>query len=514
MRISITLLLSAILFTFLFYDQALGLNLMIYEISILLYLGYEGAIQFKNRKHLIGLLAVVLSCAMTIIHHSTLSFVIHFLIGFLYVGSLSSPEIRSIPYVWANSISSFFITPGYLPGVLFNKKETEVRKKSGTWKMVKFLIIPMLIIIVFIMIYSGSNPEFGAFFSWLSDWIGKTLENILKYIEPYALGVFVFGILIGGFILIRRKDQWASTKDELSSDELKRRKKTTQNRRFKPLALLNEYRSAVFLFVSLNALLLLLNVMDINHVWINFKWEGQYLKEYVHQGTYLLIVSILISISLVLFYFRGNMNFLSKNKFLRKLTYVWILQNAFLAISVGLRNWYYISYYALAYKRIAVVFFLLLTLFALFTVYLKVKNVRSPYYLIRTNSFALMLILLLSSFFNWDRIIAKYNFSKAEKSFVHLNYLATLSDTALPYLDHPIEEVKEMDSDQMKSFNPYSSIGSSSSFSLYRNLYMSPEDYIEVINSRKKEFIQRWKKKSWLEWNVAEQKAFDELVKS
>lgn len=125
-----------------------------------------------------------------------------------------------------------------------------------------------------------------------------------------------------------------------------------------------------------------------------------------------------------------------------------------------------------------------------------------------------MLILLLSSFFNWDRIIAKYNFSKAEKSFVHLNYLATLSDTALPYLDHPIEEVKEMDSDQMKSFNPYSSIGSSSSFSLYRNLYMSPEDYIEVINSRKKEFIQRWKKKSWLEWNVAEQKAFDELVKS
>ena len=53
MRISITLLLSAILFTFLFYDQALGLNLMIYEISILLYLGYEGAIQFKNRKHLI-----------------------------------------------------------------------------------------------------------------------------------------------------------------------------------------------------------------------------------------------------------------------------------------------------------------------------------------------------------------------------------------------------------------------------------------------------------------------------
>jgi hypothetical protein len=512
-RPSFLLLISAAIFTWLFYDRSLGVNLLIYEISILLYLGYEGAIQLKNQRHLIGLLAVVLSCAMTILHHSTLSYVIHFLICFLYVGALSSPEIRSLPYIWANSISSFFITPGYLPGVLFNKKNEQNKKRSGLWRILKLFIIPMLIIIVFIMIYSGSNPEFGAFFTWLSYWIENLLENILRYIEPYALGVFLFGLLISGFILIRRKDIWAVTKDANGNDELLRKRKNT-NRKFKFLGLLNEYRSSVFLFVSLNALLLLLNIMDINHVWFNFKWEGQYLKEYVHQGTYLLIISILISIVLVLFYFRRNLNFYSKNKLLKQLTYVWLVQNAFLVVSVGLRNWYYISYYALAYKRIAVVFFLLLVLLALYTVFMKVKTVRSTYYLVRTNTYALMFILLIASCFNWDRIIAQYNFSKADRSFVHLNYLATLSDTALPYLDHPLETLKEMDNQQIQKFNPYSSMGSSGSFSLYRNLYMTPQDYVDVIQSRKESFKKKWEAKNWLEWNYAEHNAYHELSKN
>ena len=70
--------------------------------------------------------------------------------------------------------------------------------------------------------------------------------------------------------------------------------------------------------------------MDINHVWLNFQWDGQFLKEFVHDGTYILIINIIISILLVLYFFKANLNFFKKNKILKTLTYIWVGQNFFL----------------------------------------------------------------------------------------------------------------------------------------------------------------------------------------
>jgi len=103
--------------------------------------------------------------------------------------------------------------------------------------------------------------------------------------------------------------------DNQGSDFLKRRKRRGIIG-FKTMGLLNEYRTAVFLFVILNLLLLIVNSIDIYWVWFNFEWNGQYLKQFVHEGTYLLIFSILLSLILTLYFFRGNLNFLKKNRWL------------------------------------------------------------------------------------------------------------------------------------------------------------------------------------------------------
>jgi hypothetical protein len=63
----------------------------------------------------------------------------------------------------------------------------------------------------------------------------------------------------------------------------------------------NEYKAGIVLLIALNALLLFVNIIDIKWVWIGFEFEGQYLKEFVHKGTYLLILSIIISIGIVLY---------------------------------------------------------------------------------------------------------------------------------------------------------------------------------------------------------------------
>jgi len=132
---------------------------------------------------------------------------------------------------------------------------------------------------------------------------------------------------------------------------------------------------------------------------------------------------------------KGKINYLNSNKALRYLAYAWLAQNAILTISVGIRNFWYINFFSLAYLRIGVMFFLLLTLYSIYTVFVKIKDRKTTYFLFRKNSLAAYILLIVMAFFNWDIIIAKYNFNHSETAFVHFDFLANLSHNALPYLE-------------------------------------------------------------------------------
>ena len=186
------------------------------------------------------------------------------------------------------------------------------------------------------------------------------------------------GLLSSNYIFFRNTDQHLENKDKAANDFLQRIRKRV-SRQLNLNSLTNELKAAIFLLAILNIIILILNVIDIYWVWFNFSWDGALLKQFVHEGTYLLILSIIISIIIVLYYFRGNLNFYKNNIWLKRLSYAWIMQNAILAISVGIRNYWYIYYYSLAYKRIAVIVFLILTLYGLYTVYQKVKDKKSAF---------------------------------------------------------------------------------------------------------------------------------------
>jgi len=262
----------------------------------------------------------------------------------------------------------------------------------------------------------------------------------------------------------------------------------------------NEFRAAIFLFSCLNLILLLVNLIDINWVWFNFEWSGQYLKQFVHEGTWLLIASIIISMVLVLFFFRGNLNFFTRNKPLKYLCYAWLIQNCILAISVGIRNIYYIQHFALAYKRIGVLVFLALVLFGLITILYKIMNKKSAFFTTRVNALALYIVLLIMSLFNWDNIIARYNFSHYQTAFVHLDFLSELSDKALPDLVKTEDELAALSASQEALFH-------------FDYQYMKPKQYAGIINSRIETFKHKWEEKSWLSWNYAEHVAYRQVTR-
>jgi hypothetical protein len=130
----------------------------------------------------------------------------------------------------------------------------------------------------------------------------------------------------------------------------------------------------------------------------------------------------------------------------------------------------------------------------------KVNRRKSSFYLFKSNSLALYVVLVVSSIINWDTLIAKYNFKHSDRSFLHLDYLSTLSDKSLPYLDKPLSELSRIDTIQKAKFP-------------FEQKFMTPEKYHQIIEGRKIAFKKEWQSKSFLSWNLSEYLAYKKLNK-
>lgn len=484
---------SAVIFTLLFYNNALGLNLLIYEVAVFTALVATGQFRPGNINGYTISILYFISAFGTVISHSLFAYVINFILFGVFIGFTAYPYARSfitsLNIAIANTLNA---------QTAFVRHLAQERLKGGRlfgfiWQL-RITVIPLIIITVFVLLYKLSNPVFNNLVNTSIDYIDVYLYNLLHNIDAAIIAVFCAGLVINIFIWFKQGNEKLILIDKNAPLVLLRQR---SRKVFSgvPIALKNEYKAAVFLLATLNIVILILNIIDIKWIWFRSTWEKHYLMQFVHEGTYLLILSILISVAIVLYYFRRNLNFYSNNKLLKILSYAWLAQNAVMVVSVAIRNYRYIEYFALAYKRIGVFIFLLLVLYGLYTVFIKVKYRKTAFYLFTTNAKALLILLVLASVLNWDVLIAKYNFSHADKASIHLNFMASLSDNALHELDRPLQEVERMNIFDKGEYR----------------YYLNAQEYCNHIDFRKTRFKAKWEKKNWLEWNWGEYVAYKEL---
>lgn len=489
--------LSAVVLTFLFYKQGIGLNLLIFEVLFISWLYFSKQLTFSNKLEKLTLTGLLLTGIFTVVTYSTYVYVVHFLAVFLFIGVLNFKKIRSLFNAFASSFISLFTSQIEFAQQFFGRSIGGVKAGKVLWRS-RIFIIPVLIVLIFLTIYSFSNPIFGDYLGAFGEILQNGVTFLYENINLYLVFTFIFCTAISIFLLFRITVPSVVKHEQNATQDL-RRNKTKRRRFFKISALKSEYKAGIFLLVTLNLLILFLNIFDIYLVWFNFEWDGETLKQFVHEGTYLLIISILISIAVVLYFFRGNLNFYKNNTWLKYLAYAWIAQNAVLALSVAIRNFWYINYFALAYKRIGVILFLLLVLYGLFTVFRKIQHTKTSFYLFQKNTLALYLLLVVSSMVNWDSVIAKYNFAHADSAYLHLEYLSTLSDKALPHLAKTKQELDATYNFQQQKYP-------------YPYFTMNHEEYLRKITSRNAAFARKWANKNFLSWNLAEYVAHKKLT--
>ena len=501
-KIFIILAFLTVIFNFFFWKEKLGLNLFIF--TALLTAGVYVLNSSANKKIISLLIAVFYSSAMVLYINSGLSIFACIVSVIILTGFIHQPQLRSILSAFFTSMSSCVLFPyNVLEEIRLAKNKYKYVSKS--LKIARIGVIPIVFFFVFYGIYAYANPIFNSYSNSFWDSINNFLKQILIDYPPERFLFILFGLFIATGVLFNRNIRVflridLSYLNTLMRDNYRKLISRTDEHnetgkrvkgyfRFKMTSLKTEYKIGVILLILVNFLLLILNIIDISFVWIGFDSSRvENLAYFVHEGTYYLIFSIVLSMAILLYFFRGNLNFYSKSKLLRYSAYFWILQNAVMAISVALRNYYYIEYYyALSYKRIGVFIFLALTFTGLVTMFIKIYGRKTAFYLVKVNSLAVFIVMLAMGSMNWDENIAKFNLSNPNKDSIDLDYLLNLSDASLPVLYQNKDIFKK---------------------TIWRDESFRDEYYVGLyrLEERIKLFSDKHQKYSWLSWNYSDMK--------
>ncbi|MGG9971251.1 DUF4173 domain-containing protein [Ferruginibacter sp. SUN002] len=496
---------GAVLFNCIFWQEKLALNTVLFAAFILtsVFYLYPGTFSKPLTKWLLA--ANIITLAAVIIHNTVLS-KLAFCTTLLLVVIFAEYLHRSVWYAAASAIANFLMM---LPSFFNNIQSMKQGgfKLRGSGKFFRFLIIPLILTFAFFLMYNFANVVFQNLMNDVGMAIQHFFARFFTWFSWQRFGFLLVGLFVTGGLLLKSDIGYFSTADISQKNDLYRKKndlkKWKETHWFELLsifmgrfangvmALRNENITGIISLVLLNILLLFINCIDIMYVWFGFTYNNNInLSEYVHEGAGMLIFSIMVAMVLLLFFFRGNLNFYKKNKWLRYGAYAWLFQNAILVISVLFRDYYYIAHMGLAYKRIGVLVFLLLVLVGLITVFIKIQQHKTSYYLLRVNAWFAILILVVSSCFHWDEMIAKYNLARKGTVQLDVKFLLSLSDKTLPLIEKNVGVLQQ-------ALTPIK--GGEGEY-----LYRSPLDPKQVFENRKKDFLQDQNTYSWLSWNMSD----------
>ena len=442
--LSITSLLLLLIYNYFFWNEKPGINFGIFSTLLAVSLALARPEIIYRTNWWFAVMCVILTGIGVTLFNSGLSIAMHFfsclvMIVFSWPSNVKSPAIAIFNFFAGafNQVLAFFLN-----GIKFISKT-----KSGRTILYYFKIViaPLVIMGIYLLLYSGSSNTFASYFNGFFTTIGELIESFFENVSAPWLVFLLGGMTLIALALktppaIRALNYLTEGFDDLF--RLNKSIKPVSGFRqliYRPVIPMNairkQFKSGVVLLIGVNILLLIFNITDIKENWFGYQVPENFsLKNFVHEATWYLIISMLLSIVILLYYFHGNLNFYKKNKTIKILSYVWIFQNTLLCISVLLRNWHYISYHGLAYKRIGVLVFLALVIVGLISMYKKIEKRKSAKWLLKINSVACALMLSCLSLVNWDQVIAKYNLNHANSSEIDVDFYLKLGPAVYPLL--------------------------------------------------------------------------------
>jgi len=390
------ILACSILFTLLFYNESIGVNLAIFGLFLTGSICYFFQDRFTDRSHLILVVTSVLSCLAFAWYGDFVSFLaLAMSILFLQFKTQESKLkiIQIFPLVFLNafaSIGRIFMFSQWLP-------ERKIHNNFAK-KLVAYFVIPTIFIIVFFTAYSFGSSHFS---SLLTDY---TLD--IDIVEVILIGI------LGFYISFSFWNYWIPEvcyeKNELLDNDFNNIAEIKNQNTFSFLDIDFERKSGEITLLLLNIMLLVF-IVTYNYEQFFEVIEKSNLSADTHERVNSVIFSIVMAVGVIMFYFKGGFNFDKKAANLKKLAKIWIVLNGLLIVSTIIKNSEYISVFGLTYKRLGVYAFLTLAIIGLVFVFLKITKQKTNAYLANQMVWYFYGTVLLCSFVNWGNLITTYN---------------------------------------------------------------------------------------------------------
>ena len=403
--------LTAFLFVILFYDQDMGLNFGI-----------------------LGIIYAVLTLFKTPQKNRT---------GLLYILTATS-ILSGIAFAWYGDFSSFLAVVSSLLLLVYKSKNKRMKillllpvfivnccislcrflsfdswlpqkKVPGLWqKTMAFILIPLLLVSVFFGIYSAGSNHFAALFT--------NYELDINLWQLFCLSVLGFFIAFNYWNFAVERIIYKAN-SILSNDFQKDSQIPKATYSF--LDLDSERMSGVISFLCLNILLIFFIITYNYEQFYEVSKTPAQLSEETHERVNAVILSIIMAILVMMFYFKSSFNFDPKAGLMKILAKIWIFLNAILVVSAAVKNYEYILHYAFTYKRLGVFAFLTLSLIGLVLTFIKIQKQKRNAFLFNTMAWYFYGTILVCSYINWGGFIISQNMKR--KDFVIDYYFTTVN---------------------------------------------------------------------------------------
>ncbi|MFL9835081.1 DUF4153 domain-containing protein [Chryseobacterium terrae] len=392
--------LSTLAFVVLFYNEYVGLNLGILGVLYSVLTFIKTSARNRSKTFLLLFVAGILSSCAFAWFADFASFAA--LVISLLLLSFRSKNRRMkilflIPVFVVNFftfICRFFSFQDWLPKY----------NVSGLWKkLFAFVIIPFVFVAVFFGIYAlGSDHFAGLFTDYELD------VDVWQIICLSALGFFI-AFNYWSFVV----EKYLYKQNDLLNNNF-RVNAQIQKPTYAFLDLGTERISGIISLVSLNILLIFFIITYNYEQFYEAVKTPTQLSEETHERVNSVIVSIIMAILVIMFYFKSNFNFDPKVGLLKILAKTWLILNAVLVLSAFLKNTEYITNYGFTYKRLGVDAFLLLALIGLVLTFYKIQFKKTNAFLFNSMSWYFYGIILACSFINWGGIVTSSNMKRSD----------------------------------------------------------------------------------------------------
>ncbi|MEM9024229.1 MAG: DUF4153 domain-containing protein, partial [Bacteroidota bacterium] len=272
----------------LFWHEKLGINLVLFSALLTIISFRINHWKRPSTMHWVGIASVLTTGIMVVIYNSWIGKVMHLGAFLFLMGWVHEAEIRTTYTGILVAITNL--------GISWLVKLAEVQRRwaqrtgfKAGYRIARITVAPIVIFAVFLFIYRWANPVFGEGVQGVFDWIGLRFGAWWKDVSVAWLLFILVGLLvIVGSLFRAGVTDWARREQRHPEALLRQRK---PGGKFHPKALHREFQSGLIALCLVNALLLVVNVIDINYIWFGFEVPEDFsLKAFVHEGTGLLIL--------------------------------------------------------------------------------------------------------------------------------------------------------------------------------------------------------------------------------